>query len=73
MNCRYAMLIQWSDEDQVFIASLPEFGSFAKTHGATYEEAAKNGHEVLDLLIESYKAKRRRLPKLAKKGVVLKV
>ena len=63
MNCRYTMLIQWSDEDQVFIASLPEFGEFAKTHGATYEEAAKNGHEVLDLLIETYKAEGRRLPK----------
>jgi predicted RNase H-like HicB family nuclease len=72
MSSRYTMLIQWSEEDQVFIASLPEFGSFAKTHGATYEEAAKNGHEVLELLIETYKARRRRLPKPAKIGAALK-
>jgi predicted RNase H-like HicB family nuclease len=73
MKCRYTMLIQWLDEDQVFIVSLPEFGSFAATHGASYEEAAKNGHEVLDLLIETYKAQGRRLPKPAKNGVALKV
>jgi antitoxin HicB len=63
MKCRYTVLIQWSDEDQVFIASMPEFGSSAKTHGTTLEEAAKNAHEVLDLLIETYKAEGRRLPK----------
>jgi antitoxin HicB len=73
MRCHYSMIIQWSDEDQVFVASLPEFGSFAMTHGATYEEAAKNGHEVLDLLIETYKAEGRRLPKPAKKGALLRV
>jgi predicted RNase H-like HicB family nuclease len=62
MTNAYSMLIQWSDEDQVFIASLPEFGSGAKTHGATYEEAAKNGQEVLDLLVETYQAEGRLLP-----------
>jgi predicted RNase H-like HicB family nuclease len=46
------MLIQWSDEDQVYIVTLPEFGG-PKTHGETYEEAAKNGREVLELLVES--------------------
>jgi predicted RNase H-like HicB family nuclease len=46
------MLIQWSDEDQAYIVTLPEFGG-PKTHGDTYEEAAKNGREVLEMLIES--------------------
>jgi len=72
MKSRYAMLIQWSDDDQVYITSLPEFGEFAKTHGATYEEAAKNGQEVLDLLIESYRAEKRCLPKPSKQGLLLK-
>jgi antitoxin HicB len=50
------MLIQWSDVDQVFLVTLPEwkdrvFGPV--THGHTYEEAVRNGREVLDLLIES--------------------
>src|SRR5436190_4923443 len=73
MNCQYSMKIQWSDEDQVYIVTVPEFGDFAKTHVSTYEEAAKNGHEVLDLLIETYKAEGRPLPKPAMKEAALKV
>ena len=56
------MEIRWSDEDEVFIVSLPEWGRFAKTHGRTYEEAARNGHEVLELLIEEELAEGRKLP-----------
>ncbi|MDJ0745871.1 MAG: type II toxin-antitoxin system HicB family antitoxin [Xenococcaceae cyanobacterium MO_167.B27] len=52
MKSRYSMLIQWSDEDQCYIVSLPEFGKYARTHGETYEEAIKNAQEVLELLIE---------------------
>lgn len=52
---RYTMLIQWSDADQAFLVTLLEwqgrvFGPV--THGDTYEEAVRNGREVLDLLIE---------------------
>jgi len=46
----YSMLIRWSDEDQVYIAMLPEFDN-AKTHGATYEAAAKQGRELLESCI----------------------
>lgn len=52
MKSRYSILIQWSNEDQCYIVSLPEFGKYAKTHGDTYEEALKNAQEVLELLIE---------------------
>lgn len=52
MKSRYSILIQWSDEDQCYIVSLPEFGKYARTHGDTYEEAIKNAQEVLELLIE---------------------
>ena len=52
MNSQYSILIQWSDEDQKYVVSLPEFGPYAHTHGETYEEALKNGQEVLELLIE---------------------
>ena len=53
---RYSMLTQWSDEDQAYLVTLPEwkgrvFGPV--THGDTYEEAAHNGREVLEMLIES--------------------
>ncbi len=55
MNFHYSMLIQWSDEDRCFLVHLPEF-PFQQfhTHGATYEEAAKHGQEVLETLIEMY-------------------
>jgi predicted RNase H-like HicB family nuclease len=48
----YTVIIQWDEEDQIFVVSLPEWGSGCKTHGATYEEAAKNAQEVLELLME---------------------
>ena len=48
----YTMLIEWSDEDQVYIVTLAEFD--CKTHGETYIEAVKNGEEVLEMLLESF-------------------
>lgn len=53
MKYHYTILIQWSDEDQCFVVSLPEWGEFCHTHGDTYEEALKNAQEVLEFLIES--------------------
>lgn len=37
-------------------------GPYAHTHGDTYEEAAKNAQEVLELLIETYEEQGRSLP-----------
>jgi predicted RNase H-like HicB family nuclease len=48
---RYSMIIEWSDEDDAYIVTLPEF-PICHTHGATREEALKNGQEVLELLTE---------------------
>jgi antitoxin HicB len=49
---RYAVIVQWSDEDDCFVVSLPEWGDFCHTHGETYEEAIANAQEVLEMLIE---------------------
>ena len=49
---RYTVVIQWSEEDQTFIASLPEWGPYCHAQGATYEAAASNAHQVLQLLME---------------------
>ncbi len=53
---RYSMVIQWSEEDQAYLVTLPEwkgrvFGPV--THGDTYEKAVRNGHEALTALIAS--------------------
>jgi antitoxin HicB len=49
---RYTVIVQWSDEDQCFVVSLPEWGEFCHTHGDTYDEAIANAQEVLEMLIE---------------------
>jgi predicted RNase H-like HicB family nuclease len=51
---RYTVIIQWSEEDQAYVVSLPEWGG-CKTHGSTYEEAARNAQEVLELLMDGHK------------------
>ncbi|MEM9275087.1 MAG: type II toxin-antitoxin system HicB family antitoxin [Cyanobacteria bacterium P01_F01_bin.143] len=63
MSLKYQMIIQWSDEDNIYLVALPDFpGQTWSTHGETYEEAAKNGREVLELLIESYQERNLPLP-----------
>ncbi|KAM3091155.1 type II toxin-antitoxin system HicB family antitoxin [Phormidesmis sp. 146-35] len=63
MKSRYSMVIQWSDEDNLYLVHLPEFPwqQFV-THGKTYEEAAKNGHEVLETFIEMFQDEGKPLP-----------
>lgn len=47
------MVIVWSDEDDCYLVHLPDFPDQRfRTHGDTYEEAAKSGQEVLELLLE---------------------
>ncbi len=54
MTARYSMVIEWSDEDQAYLVTLPEWAAQVAmpcTHGTTYEEAAQHGREVLDMLL----------------------
>lgn len=46
----YSMIIEWSVNDDAFIVSVPEFPG-QHTHGATYEEAVKQGRDLIDSLI----------------------
>ena len=62
---RWSMLIQWSDEDAAFLVTLPEWDDRVVnpvTHGDTYEEAVKNGHEVLEMLVELSEEQGKTLP-----------
>ena len=48
MDARYySMSIKWSDEDQAYIVTVPELPG-CKTHGATYEEAVKQGQDAIE-------------------------
>jgi predicted RNase H-like HicB family nuclease len=57
----YSMIIQWSDEDNKFIVTIPEF-TRCLTHGNTYEEAVKNGKKLIELCIETEQSLGRPLP-----------
>ena len=59
---KYSIVIQWSEGDQKYIASLPEFGSFAHTHGQTYEEALANAQDCLAELVAAYQQSGMSLP-----------
>lgn len=61
----YSMQIAWSDEDNAFLVTLPEWvGRVMQpvTHGDTYEEAAQHGHEVREMLIESTQQEGKPMP-----------
>ncbi len=50
----YSMLIEWSEEDQLYLVTLPDWEGRVfqpVTHGRTHVEAAEMGREVLALLI----------------------
>jgi antitoxin HicB len=50
---RYSMVIQWSNEDQAYLVSFPEWEervSNPVTHGDTYEAAARNGLDAVTAL-----------------------
>jgi antitoxin HicB len=56
MNYHYSMTIQWSEEDNLFLVTLPEFTDVMQpcTHGKTYIEAVNNAQDLIDSLIEIY-------------------
>lgn len=58
----YSIVIEWSDEDQVYVVSLPEWGDLVHTHGDTYEEALQQGKELLELLATARRGSGEPLP-----------
>lgn len=61
---KYQMLIQWSDEDNCYVVSLPDFPELNQpsTDGATYEEAARMGQELLESLNLWYQQENKEMP-----------
>ncbi|MFM8293543.1 MAG: type II toxin-antitoxin system HicB family antitoxin [Microcystaceae cyanobacterium] len=66
MGLSYSMVIVWSEEDDCYLVHLPDFPEQQfRTHGETYEEAARNGQEVLELLLEDTQLLPKPLPFLS--------
>lgn len=62
---RYSMILQWSDEDELFLVTIPEFSKrvvMPCTHGKTREEAICNGEEVIEMYLEAWQAEGEPIP-----------
>jgi predicted RNase H-like HicB family nuclease len=59
---RYEIILYWSDEDQAFIAEVPELPGCA-ADGETYQEALANAEVVIDEWIETARELGRLVPK----------
>lgn len=67
---KYEIIIYWSNEDNCYIAEVPELpGCIA--HGNYYEEALKNIQEAMQLWIETAKEFNDPIPEPKKNRVVL--
>ncbi len=58
---RYEIIIYWSDEDQAFIAEVPELPG-CTADGKTYQEAIGNAEVVMQEWIETAKELGRTVP-----------
>jgi len=58
---KYEVIIYWSDEDQSFIAEVPELPGCA-ADGSTYQEALANVEVVIQEWIETAKELNRPIP-----------
>lgn len=60
-NKRYSMIIQWSDEDHAYLVTVPELPGCV-THGATYEQAVRQGQDAIESWIDANRAWGRPIP-----------
>jgi len=58
---RYEIIIYWSEEDNAYIAEIPELPG-CMADGATYEEAIKNAQVIIDEWIGTAKELGREIP-----------
>ncbi len=58
---RYEVIIYWSEEDNAYLAEVPELPG-CMADGATYEEALKNAQVIIDEWIETAKNLGREIP-----------
>ena len=58
---KYEIIIYWSEEDQAYIAEVPELPG-CSADGATYDEAIKNVEVVISEWIETAQSLGRTIP-----------
>jgi predicted RNase H-like HicB family nuclease len=60
-NKHHSMIIEWSDEDDAYIVNVPELPG-CMTHGATYEEAVRQGQNAIDRWIDAQRSSGHPIP-----------
>lgn len=58
---KFEVIIYWSEEDQLFVAEVPELAG-CMADGATYQEALANAELVIQEWIETAQELGRRIP-----------
>jgi len=49
---KYEVIIYWSDEDEAFVAEVPELAG-CMAHGTSYERALKEAQRAIELWVET--------------------
>ena len=62
MNSKYEIIIYWSEEDNSFIATVPELTG-CMADGSSYQEAIKNVEVIIQEWIDTAKELGREIPK----------
>ena len=61
MDSRYEIIIFWSDEDQAFVADVPELPG-CMAHGPSHTEALANAEEAIGLWLQAAHESDRPIP-----------
>ena len=61
MNWKYEVIIYWSNDDDAFVADVPELPGCV-AHGATQSEALANANEAIDLWLTTAQELGRTVP-----------
>lgn len=69
MALKYEIILYWSEEDEAYIAEVPELPG-CMADGNTYEEALKNAEVVIQEWLETAKGLGRKVPE-PKKGKLM--
>ena len=62
---RYSMNVQWSEADQLFLVTIPEFADLVVmpcTHDETRGQALHNGEEVIEMYLEDWQMEGESIP-----------
>ncbi len=54
-DVHYSMLLEWDPDDNIYVVTVPELRG-CRTHGRTYEEAARRGQEAIESWVAAARA-----------------